>query len=130
MDKLGLNDGERGGTTTLLQRKLRDGGRGLTPPVRMSPAVFLDSLARCHTGPVFLQNCGDTLVSHGWLDDNLQRVRQAAQGDEYQANVEPLLPVTAGSFFELLFHYRPVCHQQTPALTQCEGRSIHCCGRR
>ena len=29
----------------------------------------------------------------------MQRVRRAAQGDEYQADIEVLLPYTAGDFF-------------------------------
>ena len=53
---------------------------------------------------MFSQYCGNTPVPHasqlhGWVDDSLQRGRQAAPGDEYQADIEPLLPVTAGAFF-------------------------------
>ena len=108
MDKLGLDEEERGErTTALLQRKLRDDGWGLTSAARTSPAAFLGSLAACHSEPVFTQYSGDTPVPHrsqlhGWVDDSLQRVRQAAPGGQYQADIESLLPVTAGSFFS--FH--------------------------
>ena len=37
---------------------------------------------------------------HDWLNDSLQR--QAAPGDKYQADIEPILPVNAGTFFS--FH--------------------------
>ena len=61
MDKLGLDGAERGERTAkLLQRKLRDGGWGLTPAVRTSPAAFLGSLATCHAEPVFAGYCGGT----------------------------------------------------------------------
>ena len=108
MSKLGLDEGERNErTTTLLQRKLRDGGWGLTSAARTSPAAFLGSLAACHTEPVFAQYCGHVPVPHtsqlrGWIDDSLQRVRCAAPGDEYQADVEPLLAAKASAFFS--FH--------------------------
>ena len=108
MDKLGLDGAERGErTVTLLQRKLRDGGWGLTPAVRTSPAAFLGSLATCHAEPAFAGYCGGTPLPHtsllrGWIDDSVQRVRRAAPGAEYQTNIEPLLPVTAGGFFS--FH--------------------------
>ena len=105
MDKLGLHEGERGErTVTLLQRKLRDGGWSLSSAVRTSPAAFLGSLAACHTVPVFSQYSGATPVPyssqlHGWVDDSLQRVRQAAPDQEYQSDLEPLLPATVGNFF-------------------------------
>ena len=104
MDKLGL-DGEerRERTITMLQRKLRDGGWSLTSAARTSPAAFPGSLAACHAEPAFSTCGGDTAVPYasqlqGWLDDSLQRVRQAAPGDKYLADIEPLLPVTAGLF--------------------------------
>ena len=58
----------------------------------------------CHAEPVFAQYCGSAPVPtsfqlHGWIDDSVQRVRRAAAGDEYQSDLESLLPVTAGSFF-------------------------------
>ena len=105
MDKLGLTEEERRErTTTLLQRKLRDGGWGLISAARTSPAAFLGSLAACHTEPVFSTYGGDAALPyasqlHRWVDDSLQRVRQAAPGDQYQADIEPILPVTAGDFF-------------------------------
>ena len=105
MDKLGLDGAERGErTTTLLQRKLRDGGWGLTPAVRTSPAAFLGSLAACQAEPAFLLYCDGTPLPstsqlHGWIADSMERVRRAAPGDEYQADIEPLLPDTAGDFF-------------------------------
>ena len=108
MNKLGLDESERNEkTTTLLQRKLRDGGWGLTSAACTSPAAFLGSLAACYSEPVFSQYCGDTLVPHtsqlhDWIDDGLQQMRQAAPGAEYQAAIRPLLPVTAGKFFR--FH--------------------------
>ena len=108
MDKLGLDEDERHErTTTLLQRRLRDGGWGLASAASTSPAAFLGSMAACRDEPVFAQYYGDTPVPHssqlyGWLDDSLQRVRQAAPGDKYQADIEPLLPVTASTFFS--FH--------------------------
>ena len=107
-DKLGLDESERNDrTVALLQRRLRDGGWGLTSAARTSQAAFLGSLAACHAQPVFAQYCGDTPVPcasqlHGWLDDSLQRVRQMAPGDRYQADIDPLLPATAGLFFS--FH--------------------------
>ena len=109
MDKLGLDDNERTGkTATLLQRKLRDsGGWGLTPAARTSPAAFLGSLAACHAEPTFAPYC-DTAplpsasLLHAWIGGSLQQVRQAAPGDQYQADIEPLLPATADDFFS---HY-------------------------
>jgi len=108
MSKLGLDESEKGErTTTLLQRKLRDGGWGLTSAVSTSPAAFLGSLAACRAEPVFAHYCGDRPVPsasqlHGWLDDSMQRLRQAAPGVKYQADLNPLLPTTAGAFFN--FH--------------------------
>ena len=105
MDKLGLDGAERGErTTNLLQRRLRDGGWGLTPAAQTLSAAFLGSLATCHAEPAFVSYCGatplpSTSTLHGWIDDSIQRVRRAAQGDEYQADIEPLLPYTAGDFF-------------------------------
>ena len=105
MDKLGLDGAERGErTATLLQRKLRDGGWGLTPAVRTSPAAFLGSLATCHAEAAFVGHCGGTPLPsttqlHGWIDDSMQRVRRAAPGGEYRADIEPLLPYTTGDFF-------------------------------
>ena len=112
-NKLGLDNSERSErTTTLLQRKLRDGGWSLIPAVRTSPAAFLGSLAGCHAEPAFAAYCGTsplphTSLLHGWIDDSLQRVRQAAPGDEYQAVIEPLLPVTAGFFFNFYSEAAP-----------------------
>ena len=105
MDKLGLDASERGEhTTTLLQRKLRDGGWGLTPAVRTSPAAFLGSLATCHAEPAFAEYSGATPLPYtsllrGWIEDSMQRVRHAVAGDKYQSEIEPLLPATAGPFF-------------------------------
>ena len=105
MHKLDLDDGERSErTTTLLQRKLRDGGWGLIPAARTSPAAFLGSLAICHAEPAFAPYCDATAVPyssslHGWIEDSMQRVRKAASGGDYQADIEPLLPATAGDFF-------------------------------
>ena len=106
MDKLGLDEAERTErTATLLQRKLRDGGWGLTPAVRTSPAAYLGSMAACHTEPSFAPYSGadTTLPSstllYAWLDDSMQRVWRAADNDQYSADIEPLLPVTAGAFF-------------------------------
>jgi hypothetical protein len=109
VDKLGLDDNEVGeekdeGVTALLQRKLRDGGAALVPAGRTSPAAFLGSLATCHAEPAFAQYSGTSAVPHTsllhcWIDDSLGRVREAAPGGEYQADIEPLLPDTAGAFF-------------------------------
>ena len=99
MSKLGLEEGERNEeTATRLQRKLREGGGwGLTPAVRTSPAAFLGSIATCHDEPAFTAFCGTALLPsssllYRWIDDSLQRVRRAAPGDEYQTDIEPLLP--------------------------------------
>ena len=108
MDKLGLDEDERGvRTTTLLQRKLRDGGWSLVSVVRSSPAAFLGSLSVCHAEPAFVSYSTDvqlphTSLLHGWIGDTLQRVRGSAPGDRYQADVEPLLPASASTFFS--FH--------------------------
>ena len=105
MSKLGLDEGERTEqTSALMQRKLSDGGWGLVPAVRTSPAAFLGSLAVCHAEPVFAPYCDTTPIPHtsllhGWIDDSMERVRRAAPGDKYQADIEPLLPYTAGDFF-------------------------------
>ena len=106
VSKLGLEDGERNErTATLLQGKLREGGGwGLTPAARTSPAAFLGSLAICNNEPTFAPYCGNASLPlssplHSWIDDSLQRVRQAAPGDQYQADIEPLLPATADTFF-------------------------------
>ena len=113
MNKLGLDGAERGErTATLLQRKLRDGGRGLTPAVRTSPAAFLGSLATCHAEVAFVGYSDDTPLPstsmlHGWIDDSMQRVRRAAPGDEYQADIRPLLPDTAGDFFHFCSNFEP-----------------------
>ena len=86
MDKLGLDEDERHDrTTTLLQRRLRDGGWGLASAASTSPAGFLGSMAACRAEPVFAQYCGDSPSPsasqlHGWLDDSILRVRQAAPG--------------------------------------------------
>ena len=107
-DKLGLDREERTErTTTLLQRRLRDGGWGLTSAAHTSVAAFLGSLAACCTEPVFSSYSGDTPVPHAsqlhaWLEGSLRRVRQAAPGDKYRMDIEPLLPVTAATFFS--FH--------------------------
>ena len=120
MDKLGLDEAERTErTATLLQRKLRDGGWGLTSAVQASPAAFLGSLAACTTEPSFAPYCdADTPLPastqlHGWLDDSMQRVRRAAEGDQYRADIEPLLPATAGAFFA---HY--TTHDSTSTALQ------------
>ena len=108
MNKLGLDEAEQNDRmATLLQRKLRDGGWGLTPAPRTSPAAFLSSLTACHAEPSFAEYCGDaplpcSSLLCGWIEDSLQRVRRAEPSDEYQADIEPLLPATAGAFFS--FH--------------------------
>ena len=108
MDKLGVDNDERdAGAATLLQRKLRDGGVALVPAARISPATFLGSLAVCHTEPAFASYgtatpLPRTSLLHSWIDDSMQRVRLAATGDEYQADIEPLMPASAGTFFS--FH--------------------------
>ena len=106
MTKLGLDDEERNErTATMLRRRLRDGGGwGLTPAARTSSAAFLGSLAACHAEPTFVPYC-DTAplpqpsLLHAWIDNGLQRVRQAAPGDQYQADIETLLPATPGDFY-------------------------------
>ena len=110
-DKLGLDEAERGErTATLLQRKLRDGGWGLTAAVCTSAAAFLGSLATCHAEPTFVGYSGDTPLPstsmlHGWIEDSMQRVRRVAPGAEYQTDIQTLLPDTAGAFFH---HYSTV----------------------
>ena len=105
MTKLGLDGTERSEqTTTLLQRKLRHGGWSLTSAAHTSPAAYLGSLAACHGEPVFAEYRGATPVPpasllHGWIEDSMQRIQQAAQGDEYRCELGPLLPTTAGVFF-------------------------------
>ena len=123
MNKLGLDEGERHEKTiTLLQRKLRDCGWGLTSAVRTSPAAYLGSLAACHTEPAFAPYCATTPLPtsllHGWVEDGLRRVRQAAPGSAYQTEVEPLLPVTASSFFT---HYSTA----DPSVTTTLQRSLN-----
>ena len=125
MGKLGLDDAERTHrTATLLQRKLRDGGWGLTPALQTSPAAYLGSLAACHTEPSFAPYCDpatplpSSTLLHGWLDDSMQRVWQAAEGDQYRADIEPLLPATAGAFFA---HYA----NADPATTSTLQRSLN-----
>ena len=120
MTKLGLDDDERNErTATLLQRKLRDGGGwGLTPAACTSPAAFLGSLAACHAEPTFAPYCHTSPLPpssqlHAWVDDSLQRVRQAAPGDTYQADIEPLLPVRADDFFS---HYSSAASSATSTL--------------
>ena len=113
MDKLGLGDDERHEhTREQLQRQLKDGGWGLTAAVRTSPAAFVASLAVCHSEPAFSPYCGDqplpyTSLLHGWTDDSVQRIRQAAPGDEYQSELKPLLPVTAGTLFSFYSTAQP-----------------------
>ena len=109
MDKLGVDDNEVGGekeesVTALLQRKLRDGGAALVPAARTSPAAFLGSLATCLAEPAFAAYSHTTVVPrtsllHCWIDDCIARVREAAPSGEYQADIEPLLPDTASTFF-------------------------------
>ena len=106
MDKLGLDDADRTERTiTLLQRKLRDGGLGLTAGGATSPAAYLASLAACHAEPSLAPHCDaatplpSSSLLHGCVDDALQRVRRAAPGDAYQTEIEPLLPAIAGLFF-------------------------------
>ena len=91
----------------MLRRRLRDGGWSLTAATSTSPAAYLGSLAVCHTEPAFMPYSGATPVPHasqlhGWLDDSLQRVRQAAPGAEYQTDIDPVMPASAGTFFS--FH--------------------------
>ena len=106
MNKLGLDEGEQTEEmATQLQLKMREGGGwGLTGAARTSPAAFLSSLATCHTESIFTPYCGTTPLPpssllHGWIDDCLQRVRRAAPGDDYQTDIELLLPATADDFF-------------------------------
>ena len=110
MDKLGVDDSEVGWeqeerVTALLQRKLRDGGAALVPAARTSPAAFLGSLAT-HVWPSRRSLRTTTQLSyrappclHCWIDDCIARVREAAPSAEYQADIESLLPDTAGTFF-------------------------------
>ena len=120
MSKLGLDESERTERTiALLQRKLRDGGWGMIAASHTSPAAYLGSLAACHSEPVFAPYCGTTPLPgssllHRWLEDGLKRVRQAAPGDSYQADIEPLLPATAGSFF----HFQAEATPSTTAKLQ------------
>ena len=113
MDKMGLGESERTErTATLLQRRLRDGGWSLTSAVRTSPAAFLASVASCHDEPAFEPYCGASPVPnqsqlHGWVEDSIQRVRQAASGDKYQTELEPLLPAHAGDIFSFYSTTQP-----------------------
>ena len=124
MNKLGLDEGERHERTiTLLQRKLRDGGWGLTAAVRTSPAAYLGSLAACHTEPAFAPYRDTTPLPsssllHGWVEDGLKRVQHAAPGGAYQTTIEPLLPLTASSFFT---HYSTT----DPSVTATLQRSLN-----
>ena len=108
MDKLGLSGSERNERTVeLLQRKLRDGGWGLAAAERTSPAAYLGSLAACHAEPSFTPYWDSALLPatsqlYGWVDDAMRRVRVVDLGDAYQTDIEPLLPVTASTFFS---HY-------------------------
>ena len=91
--------------------------------MRTSPAAFLGSLAVCHAEPVFAPYCDTTPIPHssllrGWIDDSMERVRRAAPGDKYQADVEPLLPYTAGDFFR-------VCSTAEPSDTSKLQRSLN-----
>ena len=107
-DKLGVGEDEKDASAdTLLQRKLRDGGLAFVPAARTSPAAFIGSLAACNAEATFAPYSGITPLPHtaqlhGWIDDSLQRVRQAAPDDAYQSDIEPLMPATAGTFFS--FH--------------------------
>ena len=115
MDKVGVDgevgrDGRLGGdsATVLSQRKLRDGGMALVPATRTSPAAFLGSLAACHAEPVFAPYCEDDTpvpqpsMLYSWIDDSMQRVRRVSADDQYQLDIDPLMAVTADSFFQ--FH--------------------------
>lgn len=58
----------------------------------------------CHAELAFTQYCDSTLLPrtsqlHGWIDDSLRRVRQAAQEEDYQSDLESLLPAAAEEFF-------------------------------
>ena len=44
---------------------------------------------------------------HAWIDDSIQRVRDAAPGDKYQTELEPLLPSAADSFFSFCSDAEP-----------------------
>ena len=59
---------------------------------------------------------------HAWLHDSLQRARQAAPGNRYQADVEPLLPVTASKFFT---HYSTADPSFTTALPRSLNAKAH-----
>ena len=112
MDKLGLHGSERvERTVKRVQRRLRDGGWSLTSAVHSSVAAFLASVAACYGEPVFAQHCDAARPVpcqsqlHGWVDDSTRRVRQAIPGDEYQSELDLLLPATTGLFFH---HYSTV----------------------
>ena len=102
-DKLELRCDER--TAEVKQRlrlRLKDGGFGLKSAVQTSPAAYTASVAAARDTAVFAPFCdaacplqADTLL-HGWLQDSLTRLREAALGPELESK---LLPASASSFF-------------------------------
>ena len=85
MNKLGLDEGEWSEQTlTLMKRKLSDGGWGLTPAARTSPAAFLGSMVICHAEPVFSPYCDATPIPcssllRGWIGDSIARAKGSAR---------------------------------------------------
>ena len=49
-----------------------------------------------------------------WVDDSTRRVRQAIPGDEYQSELDPLLPATTGLFF----HHYSTCEPSVTTTLQ------------
>ena len=102
-DKLELRCDER--TAEVKQRlrlRLKDGGFGLKSAVQTSPAAYTASVAAARDTAVLAPFCdaacplpADTLL-HGWLQDSLTRLRDAALGPELESK---LLPASASSFF-------------------------------
>ena len=86
-----------------LRLRLKDGGFGLKSAVQTSPAAYTASVAAARHTAVFAPFCdgaacplpADTLL-HGWLQDSMTRLRDAAFGPELESK---LLPASASSFF-------------------------------
>jgi hypothetical protein len=140
MDKLGIADHERGNeTTTLLQSKLKHGGWGLAPATSTSPAAFLGSLAACCDEDAFKpyqsesQPLPPTSQLHGWIDDSMRRMQQAAPSTA----CDELLPATADVFFthfsrtnpsaavslQTALHAKATQHKYTAAVEQLKRQS-------